>query len=199
VATADPGANDTAQYHGADPRWQAIPPLLIGGALLLWPSAWNGYPIVFADTGTYLSQAIHRYLGWDRPIFYSLFIFPLHATVSTWPVPIAQALIDAWLLHLTRRVIAPHWSRWSDPAIAAALAIGTWLPFLASTLMPAFYPLAGAGAVPAGLCPGAVGWLGTLGPGRPRDVHDRCPAVERHPLRRAGRLCRRAAPRRPAP
>ena len=28
---------------------------------------WNGYPIVFADTGTYLSQAIHQYAGWDRP------------------------------------------------------------------------------------------------------------------------------------
>ena len=37
-------------------------------ALLLWPAVWNGYPIVFADTGTYLSQAIHLYAGWDRPV-----------------------------------------------------------------------------------------------------------------------------------
>src|SRR5471030_3065349 len=53
---------------------------------LLWPALWNGYPIVFADTGTYLSQAIHHYAGWDRQIFYSLFMFPLHATVTVWPV-----------------------------------------------------------------------------------------------------------------
>jgi hypothetical protein len=39
-------------------------------AVLLWPSLWNLYPIVFADTGTYLSQAMHGYLGWDRPVFY---------------------------------------------------------------------------------------------------------------------------------
>lgn len=58
--------------------WAA--PLAAG--LLLWPAVWNGYPIIFADTGTYLSQAIHRYLGWDRPPFYSLFMLPLHLTVK---------------------------------------------------------------------------------------------------------------------
>jgi hypothetical protein len=97
---------------------------------------------VFADTGTYLSQAVHRYLGWDRPVFYSLAIFPLHGTRSTWPVPVAQAILVAWLLRLTRRVLAPDWPWWSDLAIAAALAIGTWLPFLAATVMPdVFTPL----------------------------------------------------------
>ena len=40
-------------------------------ALLLWPAMWNGYPIVFADTGTYLSQAVNRYAGWDRRPFTS--------------------------------------------------------------------------------------------------------------------------------
>ena len=30
--------------------------------MLIWPALWNGYPIVFADSGTYLSQAVHRYL-----------------------------------------------------------------------------------------------------------------------------------------
>ena len=54
--------------------------------MLLWPAIWNGFPIVFADTGTYLSQAIHRYIGWDRPPFYSLFMLPLHGTVTLWPV-----------------------------------------------------------------------------------------------------------------
>jgi len=46
----------------------------------------NGYPLVFSDTGTYLSQAVHHYLGWDRPVFYSLFLLPLHLTLTTWPV-----------------------------------------------------------------------------------------------------------------
>jgi hypothetical protein len=44
--------------------------LALAAILLLWPAFWNGYPLVFADSGTYLSQAIERYAGWDRPIFY---------------------------------------------------------------------------------------------------------------------------------
>jgi len=69
---------------------------------LLWPAFWNRYPLVFADSGTYLSQAIERYAGWDRPIFYSLFLFPLHMTVTTWPAIVVQSLLIAYLLHLLR-------------------------------------------------------------------------------------------------
>ncbi len=110
--------------------------------LLLWPAAWNGYPIVFADTGTYLSQAIHRYLGWDRPPFYSLFMLPLHATVSTWPVIVAQALLTVWMVRSVCEVLVP-WLRvaWL-PVVVLPLAAGTWLPFLVCQLMPdVFTPL----------------------------------------------------------
>ena len=60
-------------------------PVLLAAALLLWPAVWNGYPIVFADTGTYLSQAINRYLGWDRPPFYSIFLLALHWLLHQMP------------------------------------------------------------------------------------------------------------------
>src|ERR1700733_705892 len=74
---------------------------------LLWPALWNFYPIVFADTGTYLSQAIEHYAGWDRPVFYSLFMLPLHLTVTVWPVVVVQALLTAWVLRLVCRVLVP--------------------------------------------------------------------------------------------
>jgi len=110
--------------------------------LLLWPTVWNQYPIVFADTGTYLSQAIHRYLGWDRPVFYSLFMLPLHLTISTWPVVVVQAMITAWMLHLVHRALLPAWRSWWLIAPASGLTVLTWLPFLPSTLMPdVFTPL----------------------------------------------------------
>ena len=83
-----------------------ILPLGLSALLLLWPALRNGYPIVFDDTGTYLSQAVHRYLGWDRPVFYSLFLFPLHLTLTTWPDVAAQALLAAFTLHLVRRRLA---------------------------------------------------------------------------------------------
>ena len=65
--------------------------IALAATLLLWPALWNGYPLVFSDTGTYLAQAIEHYAGWDRPIFYSLFLLPLHMTLTTWPAIAVQA------------------------------------------------------------------------------------------------------------
>lgn len=109
-------------------------------AMLLWPALWNGYPIVFADTGTYLSQAIHHYAGWDRPVFYSVIMLPLHATITLWPVVVAQALLTAWVLWLVCRTLSV--SPLSFLAGMAGLASCTWLPWIISEIMPdLFTPL----------------------------------------------------------
>jgi hypothetical protein len=116
--------------------------ILLSAALLLWPALLNGYPLVFDDTGTYLSQAVHRYLGWDRPVFYSLFLFPLHLTLTTWPPIAAQALLAAYTLHLARRALLPATSSWWLLPLVAVLTLTTALPWFASQLMPdIFTPL----------------------------------------------------------
>ncbi len=110
--------------------------------MLLWPAVWNGYPIVFADTGTYLAQAIHRFAGWDRPVFYSVFMLPLHATVTLWPVVVVQAVLAAWILWLVCRALLPQISRAAFVGGTAMLAVATWLPWMVSELMPdVFTPL----------------------------------------------------------
>jgi hypothetical protein len=109
--------------------------VLGAGLLLAWPAAWNGYPLVFADTGTYLGQAILIYLGWDRPPFYSLFIHALHWRVTLWTVPLAQGLIAAHVIALALRSLGRPGAA---PLLAAAglLAVGTGLPWLAAQVMP---------------------------------------------------------------
>ncbi len=116
--------------------------IIAAASMLLWPAFWNVYPLVFSDTGTYLTQAIHRYLGWDRPVFYSLFLYPLHLQQTLWPPVMAQAGLAAWLLHLLRRVLLPEASAWMLLALVALLSGLTALPFIASQLMPdVFTPL----------------------------------------------------------
>jgi len=143
-SVTDPPARDvTGPAAAADGTLrERVLVVIVVAAMLTWPALWNQYPIVFADTGTYLSQAIHRYLGWDRPAFYSLFMLPLHWTRTTWPVIGVQALLTAWVLTLTWRALAPgRPTRWLLP-IGFVLAVGTWLPWLVSELMPdVFTPL----------------------------------------------------------
>jgi hypothetical protein len=116
--------------------------LSAAATMLLWPAFWNRYPIVFADTGTYLSQAIERYAGWDRPVFYSLGILPLHMLSSLWPITIAQAYLTAWLIRKTCRHFAPALAARAFLPLIAALSLATWLPYLVSEVMPdLFTPL----------------------------------------------------------
>jgi hypothetical protein len=119
--------------RGGEPT--PVAAVILVGLLLAWPAAWNGYPLVFADTGTYLGQAILGYLGWDRPPHYSLFLYVLHWRVSLWPVPIAQGLITAHLLALMLRVLGRPGP---VPLLIAGalLAVGTGLPWLVAQLMP---------------------------------------------------------------
>ncbi len=114
----------------------ALRPLLLAAALLTWPAALNGYPLVFSDSGTYLSQALNRYLGWDRPVFYSFFMLPLHMGLTTWPVVATQALIAAWVLQVTVRVLLSGHSAWWLVALAAVLALVSPLPWFAAQLTP---------------------------------------------------------------
>lgn len=128
-------------WNGTTPFTSALT-LSAAAVLLLWPALWNRYPIVFADTGTYLSQAIDHYAGWDRPVFYSLAILPLHWQLSLWPIVIAQALLTAWLLRHICRTFAPSLSGAAFLPLIAALSLATWLPWLVSEVMPdLFTPL----------------------------------------------------------
>ncbi|WP_428376677.1 hypothetical protein [Lichenicoccus sp.] len=110
--------------------------LLPAAVILLWPAMLNGYPLVFADSGTYLSQAIQHYLGWDRPAFYSLFLFLLHWQISTWPIIVVQSLLTLYVLDAAMRAFAPRLARRMLLPLCAVLAILTPLPWFVDQIMP---------------------------------------------------------------
>jgi hypothetical protein len=119
-----------------DRRGKTFVTIAFAAMLLVWPALWNGYPIVFSDTGTYLSQAIERYASWDRPIIYSLFLLPLHMTLTTWPAIVVQALLVAHVLHLARRTLLPEAPVWWLLPLTGALSIASSLPWITSQLTP---------------------------------------------------------------
>ena len=104
--------------------------------ILLWPALLNGYPLVFSDSGTYLSQAIRHYLGWDRPAVYSVFLLMTHWKLTNWSPVIVQAMMILYGLDLVRRSFTPEVPRWLLLPMIAALCLLTPLPWFVGQLMP---------------------------------------------------------------
>jgi hypothetical protein len=108
------------------------------GLLLLWPAVLNGYPLVFADTGTYLSQAINLHLGWDRPPFYSFCLLLTHWTLSTWRVILVQSVVAAWVVSIWARIVVRWWRAWMIVPAVGLLSLLTPLPWTVAELSPDF-------------------------------------------------------------
>lgn len=130
-----PGPTQPDRPPGPPPWLRQGVLLLAAGLLLVWPAFRNGYPLVFADTGTYLGQALLYYVGWDRPPFYSLFLLATHWRLTLWLPLVVQGVILAHLIGLALRV-----QGLGGPVplmlVVLVLAAATPLPFVAAQLIP---------------------------------------------------------------
>lgn len=117
-------------------RGRTVAAVVLAAALLLWPAVLNGYPLLFGDTGVYIKDGIDHHVSWPRPMFYGLFMLPLHLRITTWPVVVVQALIAAFVLLTTMRSFVPRISPWALVPVTLVLTVGTSLPWLVSQLMP---------------------------------------------------------------
>ncbi|HYZ63416.1 MAG TPA: hypothetical protein VE650_13275 [Acetobacteraceae bacterium] len=127
---------------GAPGRVAAI---LLGGALLVWPAFYNGYPILFSDTGGLLEMGLAPNMGWDKPFVYGPLaaLLSLHRTL--WLPLAAQGVLASYVLWLTQAVFArPGPVR--HVGVCAVLAAGTAAPWVTATLIPDFLaPVAALG------------------------------------------------------
>lgn len=117
-----------------------VPPTAL---LLLVPALVNGYPLVYADTGTYLTSGFQLGIPADRPIGYGLFCRLFSGDgLSLWGVVIMQSLLTAMVLaHAWQVVVARRWGLFL--ATTALLSATTGLGWYTSRLLPdAFTPLA---------------------------------------------------------
>ena len=102
--------------------------------ILLAPALWNRLPLLEYDTGGYLARWFEGYLVPSRSTTYGLFLaagWPL----DFWPIVILQALATVWIIGLLLRTHRFPVHPLALPAITAALALTTALPWLASVLL----------------------------------------------------------------
>jgi len=75
--------------------------------LFLAIALWNGFPLVFYDTGGYLAEGLQGAFLAERSPVYSLLLLVTGAAFSLWPVVILQAALTAWLIAETARIEVP--------------------------------------------------------------------------------------------
>lgn len=98
------------------------------------PALWNGFPLIFSDTGGYLERPISGTLNLGRSALYGLFLYA-GVQFDFWLNVVLQAALAAWLFVLTMR--AERLGRpWLAFGIIAVLSVTTSLPWFASQLMP---------------------------------------------------------------
>ncbi len=110
----------------------ALPCLVVA---LLWAALWNGFPLVFPDSGTYLGIAIGQAYAVDRSSFYGLLLKPMLVAVDglagLWLAILVQAAAVAATIWLVGRTLVPGRVLWLVPALLLTSA-----PFHAGQFMP---------------------------------------------------------------
>ena len=105
-------------------------PLLLGVAL------WNGFPLIFYDTGAYIFQGINRVFLPERSSVYSLFMDYGGGGRSLWFIAVIQALMTAFVIVQVARCEAPKLGLGIFFVIAIALCVLTALPWYAGQIEP---------------------------------------------------------------
>ncbi|MDH4474413.1 MAG: hypothetical protein QE487_17540 [Fluviicola sp.] len=104
--------------------------------LLIWPALYNGYPLFYADSGTYIMSSIHVEIPIDRPLFYGFFLRVTTMQAIMWMAIVLQGLISFWIINKTILLLYPTKTHLFRAVIFLLLAILSGLPWYTAQVMP---------------------------------------------------------------
>jgi hypothetical protein len=111
--------------------------MAVSVAALLSPALWNGFALVFFDTGGYVRRVLAMELTPGRSLFYGLFLWT--SSLGWWsfygPV-LVQALCCVWLIHLMLRCHDLPAGPLATASMCAGLSLLTGIAWYISQLMP---------------------------------------------------------------
>ncbi|WP_294307595.1 hypothetical protein [uncultured Sphingomonas sp.] len=110
--------------------------ILLGAAILSWVAVANGFPLVFADSGTYLRIPLELFYPTDRPPVYGLAIgLPLWI-MGVWGIVAVQAMGSVLIIAMTLAIGGGRLHARDLIATCALLAPGSSLPWFVGQIMP---------------------------------------------------------------
>ncbi len=110
--------------------------ITFGAILLLSGAIWNGFPILYSDTSTYIASGFTLETPVDRPMMYGLFIrLTSFNGISLWSTIFIQNLIVASLLFITIRDFTRSDLNRSYFIVIVMLSFFTALPFVSGQIL----------------------------------------------------------------
>lgn len=110
--------------------------LLTLSLTLIWPAIYNGYPLVYSDSGTYIAAGFLREIPVDRPIVYSLLVRHSSLAFSLWFVIVFQSFIVAYVVYMFARRFFQKNVFLISTIIVVLLSILTGISNYSSQIMP---------------------------------------------------------------
>lgn len=111
--------------------------LVLSVSVLLAPAIWNGFAVVYYDTGGYIERVLNMNLGFGRSFFYGVFLWVTSLNWgSFWGPAVIQALLSIWLIHLLLRCHGLPAGPFATGFLSAGLGISTGISWYTSQLMP---------------------------------------------------------------
>lgn len=110
--------------------------VLTGALILIWPALYNGFPLVYSDSGTYIQSSIMMESPEDRPLFYGIFLRFTAMQAILWIPVFLQGWITSWLIRRTLRNLFPESGFLLFFAVLVLLALLTGLPWYTAQIMP---------------------------------------------------------------
>ena len=122
----------------------------IGVLILMAPAFYNGFPLVYSDTGTYIQSGMELIVPKDRPVVYGLLIRLFSLNFSLWGILCFQSAILVFLLwEITKKITqSDNFNFTFYLIVLVILSACTGIGWYSSQIMPdIFTPIAILSAV----------------------------------------------------
>jgi hypothetical protein len=104
--------------------------------MFLLAAIWNGFPLVFYDTGAYVLEGLGHVFIVERAPVYAELVFLAGGAFSLWPIVILQALTTSYLILTVARIEVPGLTLGGLALIGGALSLVTGIAWYVGQVEP---------------------------------------------------------------
>ena len=104
--------------------------------MFLLAAIWNGFPLIFYDTGAYVLEGLGHIFLVERAPVYAELLFLAGGAFSLWPIVVLQALMTSYLILEVARIEVPGLTIWGLSVIGAILSLATGIDWYVGQVEP---------------------------------------------------------------